>query len=259
MKIIENTPNRLLIRDNPYLTVFLGLLFGLIGLVITFFFARSVDVHCDKIEPGRVDCRLAEKLLGFQPIGGRMVKDVQKAEVAQSQDSEGNLSYRVIFLTATGRVPLTVFYSSDYTAKADLAQRINTFIQDASARSLDAALSMEWWIWIFFVVFGGLGGFMVLVSKRTTIEMVRSEGVVRIVKTGLFGSGQEEHPLQEIERVTLERSSTPRGTPTYRIALYTTDGGKRLLSRMYTSGRKGQQQAVQAMNTFLAPYRPPKE
>jgi hypothetical protein len=79
--------------------------------------------------------------------------------------------------------------------------------------------------------------------------------VLRIVKRGLFGRGEEEHALRDIEGVALEQSFSSRGGTTYRIAFLTTDGGKRLLSRMYTSGRRDKQKAVDAMNQFMAAYR----
>ncbi len=255
MKIIENTPDRLVIHDTPTLQVFLGLLFSLVGLIVIFVFARSVDVHCEKVETRQVNCQLTQKLGGLLTFGTRSVLNVQKADVAASTDSDGNATYRMIFITATGKTPLTFYYSSGFNSKTSQAQRINTFIQNAAQPTLDFQVSMDWWTWFFLIVFGGLGGFMIVVAKTVHIEMVRSEGVLRITKRGLFGSGQEEHTLREIDSVALESSFGSRGTPTYRIAFNIADGGKRLLSRMYTSGRKDKPQAVEAMNAFLAPYR----
>ena len=97
---------------------------------------------------------------------------------------------------------------------------------------------------------------VILLAKTVGIEMLRSEGVLRILKDGLFGSGQEEHILNEIEAVTLESSSGSRGGTTYRMAFQLAGGGELLLTRWYTSGRKDKQQAVDAMNAFLAGYRP---
>lgn len=258
MKIIENTPDRLVIRDVPYLQIFLGLMLAIVGLVITFFFARSVDIHCDRVGSGQVNCRLTEKLLGFEPVGGRNVKKVQKVDVAESRDSDGNAIYRVIFVTDTGNVPLTSYSSSGYNNKARLSQQINAFIQNAVQRSLDVKLAMEWWILIFLFLFTGAGIIMILLAKTTGIELIRSQGMIRILKDGLFGSRQEEHSLHEVEGVDLEWSRGSRGGATYRIAFHLVDGGELLLSRWFSSGRKDKQAAVEAMNKFLEAYHPPQ-
>jgi hypothetical protein len=257
MKIIENTPDRLVLRNYPTLQIVMGLIFALTGMVITFFFGRSVDLHCDKLEPGLVNCRLGDKWMGYLPLGERMAQHVQSAEVDESTDSEGDSTYKVVLVTDAGRVSLTSFYSSGYSAKANLAQRVNGFLQASGQRTLDLKVNTDWWILIFLFLFTGGGVVVILLAKTTGIEMVRSEGVLRILKDGLFGRGQEEHILREIESVVLESSSGSRGSTTYRIAFHVVDGGELLLTRWYSSGRKDKQQAVDAMNAFLAAYRPP--
>jgi len=258
MKIIENTPDRLVLRSDPTLQIVFGLVFAVTGLIITYFFGRSVDVHCEKIEPRQVNCQLTPKLLGLKPLGQRRVLNVQKAEVSESRDSDGDSTYRVIFITAAGKVSLTNYSSSGYSAKANLAEQINSFIRDNQRTALDVKVNMDWWILIFLFAFTGVGIIVILVAKTTVIEMIRSEGVLRILKGGLFGSGQEEHILRDIESIELESSRSNRGNPTYRIVFHVADGGNLLLSRWYTSGRKGKQTAVDAMNKFLASYRPPQ-
>jgi hypothetical protein len=258
MKILENTSDRLVIRSSPTIQIICGLISCLVGLAITFFFGRSVDIHCEKLEPGLVNCQLREKLLGFTPLGERSVLHVQQAEVDSSKDSDGNSTYNVVFVTPKGRVSLLNFYSSGYTSKANLVQRVNGFIQGAGERSLDVSMNMEWWILIFLFACTGVGVLVILFAKTTGIEMLRSEGVLRIQKAGLFGSGQEEHLLNTIEAAVLESSSSSRGSTTYRIAFHVTDGGALLLTRWYSSGRKDKQKVVDAINTFLAPYRHPQ-
>jgi hypothetical protein len=251
MKIIENTPDRLVLRSYPTLQIVFGLVFAITGLVITYFFGRSIDIHCQKVGPRQINCLLTQKLLGYQELGQRSVLGVQKADVAESQDSDGNSTYRVVLVTGAGKAGVTTFYSSGYSAKNKLAQRINNFIQDERQTALDATLPMEWWILIFLFAFTGVGIVTILFAKTTGIEMVHSEGVMRIAKDGLFGSGQEEHLLQEIESVVLESSRSSRGGTTYRIAFQVVGGGELLLTRWFSSGRKDKQNAVDAMNNFL--------
>ncbi len=258
MKIIENNPDRLALYNFPTLQIFLGILFGVIGLITTFFFARSIDIHCEKAAAGQASCRMSDKLLGYISLGSRTVQNVQQAEVTESRDSDGDVTYRVVFRTSSGNQPLTYFSSSGYQGKANLAQEINAYLQSNRQDALDLKMVMEWWTVLFLVAFGGAGAVMVLLAKTDRIEMVRSQGVLRIAKRGLFGLREEEHLLREIESVVLESSSSSRGGKTYRIAFHTADGGARLLSRMYSSGWRDKQKAVDAMNQFLADYHPKK-
>jgi hypothetical protein len=254
MKIVENTPDRLVLRSFPSIQIIFGLFFAVVGLTITFFFGRSFDLHCVRSGSKQIDCNVTHKLLGYQALGQTRVTAIQKAEVDESTDSDGDTTYKVVFITPKGRVPLTSFSSSGYNAKADLAHQINNFINDSGQASLDIQVKMEWWILIFLFVFTGVGVIVILLSKTVEIHMVRSEGVMRILKGGIFGIRREEHLLREIESVELESSRSSEGSSTYRIAIHTTHGGKLLLSLMFSSGRGGKQKAVDAMNQFLAPY-----
>jgi hypothetical protein len=254
MKIIESDSNRLVLRSFPSIQILVGLVFALSGLLITFFFGRSYDLHCVRAGSKQVDCRVTQKLLGFQVIDQRKVTAIQKVEVDESTDSDGDTTYKVVFITPGRRVPLTSFSSSGYNAKADLAHQINNFINSDRQASLDIQVKMEWWILIFLFTFTGVGVVAILLSRTVEIHMLRSEGLMRILKGGIFGTRQEEHILREIESVELESSRSSEGGSTYRIAIHTVRGEKLLLSRMFSSGRGGKQQAVDAMNQFLAPY-----
>jgi hypothetical protein len=257
MKIIENTPDRLILRNFPFIQLIFGLSFALAGLIVTFFFGRSFDLHCVRRESKQIDCNVTQKLLGYQELGQTSVTAIQKAEVDESTDSDGDTTYKVVFITSKGRVPLTSFSSSGYNAKADLAHQINNFINADQQASLDIQLKMEWWILIFLFLFTGVGVIVILLSRTVEIQMVRSEGIMRILKGGIFGTRREEHLLREIESVELESSHSSEGNTTYRIAFHIAGGGTLHLSRMFSSGGGNRQKAVEAMNQFLAPYHTP--
>jgi hypothetical protein len=94
------------------------------------------------------------------------VNSIQMAEVEESIDSQGDKTYRVIFVTPNGRVALTSYTSSDYTPKAELVHQVNDFITNDQQTILDVQLKIEWWKWLFFVGFTGLGLGMILVSLK---------------------------------------------------------------------------------------------
>jgi hypothetical protein len=252
MKIVENDANRLVLRSNPYFQIIIGMILALTGLVITFFFGRSVELHCERAGTEQITCQLTQKLLDFQPLGKRTVSNIQGAEVVESRDSDGDSTYKVVFITANGRLPLTNFSSSEYSAKANLSRQINDFISRPRQNSLDTQVNMEWWILIILFAFSGGGILVILLAKTVVIEMVRTEGVMRIIKDGLFGSGQEDLILRDIEDVELESSHSSQGSTTYRIAFHIHDGRNVFLTRYFTSGRKNKQAAVDAMKNFLS-------
>jgi len=260
MKIIESNSNILRLRSDPYFQIIFGLIFALSGIAVLYFFGRSVDVVCQKTSTNRVTCELTEKLIGIVPIGQRTVVDIRSAEVEEHRDSDGDYTFQVVFVTVDGRKSLTSYTSSGYRDKADVADRLNAFIQGGRQNQLELQVPMEWWILLFPVIFGGVGISSVVMSKTVLIDLSSAEGLMRIQKNGLFGNSKDEHPLRDIEEVYLQKSrSSRRGNSTYRIVFRMIDGEEISTSRMYSSGYKGKQRAVEAINAFLKPYQRPQD
>jgi hypothetical protein len=257
MKIIENSPNQLILRSNPFWQLIFGLIFALAGLAITYFLGRSVDTHCEHTSSREITCTLTEKLFSLVPVGQRTIPNIYGAEVEESRDSDGDTTYKVVFLTNAERVPLTGYTSSGYSSKAEVAEQINQFVQAGRQNSLDIQVKMEWWILIFLVAFGGVGVGIVVFAKTVQIEMNRSEGVLRIQKDGIFGTSRNEFLLREIEDIYLQSSSDSDGT-TYRVAFRIAGGEEIPLTGYYSSGYKSKQRDVDLMKDFLSPYQRPQ-
>lgn len=259
MKIVENNTNQLTLRSDPYGQIIFGLIFALAGFAITYFIGRSVDMHCERVQPKQITCELTDKLMGISPVGKRTISNIESAEVDEHRDSDGDRTYKVVLITANGPVPMTGFSSSGYGSKAAIAEKINDFIQGGRQGALDIQVPMDWWILIFLFIFGGFGIGAVLLAKTVQVEMSRSEGVLRIRHDGLFGSGQQEFLLREIQDVVLQSHRGSKGSTTYRIAFLTTSDEEIPLSSVYSSGMGGKRRAVEAMKDFLTPYRRPQD
>jgi hypothetical protein len=165
-KSLENTLYWLASRDASFFQILIGYMIALVGLVITYYFARSADYHCTRVEAGEIRCSITQKLLGFQTISKSWVDHIQMAEVEQNSGSDGNSTYRVIFVTRTGRVSLTSYFSSDYSPKANLVNQVNNFINSGQQPVLEVQENIAWWKWLFFFGFTGLGVAMILITWK---------------------------------------------------------------------------------------------
>jgi uncharacterized membrane protein len=165
-KNLEDTLYWIASHDASFFQILIGFMIVMVGLVITYYFGRAEDFHCVRTGAEQIRCDITQQLLGFQPLSERRVNSIQMAEVEESIDSQGDKTYRVIFVTPNGRVALTSYTSSDYTPKAELVHQVNDFITNDQQTILDVQLKIEWWKWLFFVGFTGLGLGMILVSLK---------------------------------------------------------------------------------------------
>jgi hypothetical protein len=165
-KLFKDTLYWLAARDAAFFQIIIGWMIVVAGLVITFYFGRSADLHCERGGVEQIHCSITQKLLGFQPLSESRVSLIQMAEVEESIGSDGDSTYRVVFVTSNDRVALTSYFSSDYAPKADLMERINAFIHSDQQFGLDVQEEIVWWKWLFFIGFTGLGAGMILVSLK---------------------------------------------------------------------------------------------
>jgi hypothetical protein len=166
MKFFEDILPWFAEHDTSFFQIIIGLVIALVGPFITFYIGRSADLHCVRTGADQIRCDITKKLLGFQPLGTSRVYGIQKAEVDENIDSQGDSTYRVVFVTPYERVALTSFTSSGYAPKADLANQVNDFINNDQPSILEVQQKIDGWIWVFFFGFTGLGVGMILVSLK---------------------------------------------------------------------------------------------
>lgn len=257
MKIIKNNSNQLILCRNPYYSIIFGLIFILTGLGISYAVTRSISLHCEHVEKNRITCELSKKLLDIIPIGQHTIVNIRKASVEESNDIEDDMpTYRVIFITANGNVPLISFYSSGYGDKAKIAKQINNFINTEGNDTLDIKIDYDLWTLIYLFGFSGSGIFAILSAKRVTFEMNHSEGILCIRKVSLLSSNQEKYLLREIEDVYLQTKRVNEDLKTYRVTFRTTSDEDIPLNPAYTwVGIKGMLRTIKIIKDFLGIHR----
>ena len=107
-------------------------------LVFFIFGGQSARVSCKHTRQlGLVNCTKQSRLLWVFPIKTQTINSVSGAQLNETEDYEGDTTYRVELITSQGIVPLTSIYTSGYSTKRDVVGQINAFVQNANATVLE--------------------------------------------------------------------------------------------------------------------------
>uniref|UniRef100_B8HTB4 Uncharacterized protein n=1 Tax=Cyanothece sp. (strain PCC 7425 / ATCC 29141) TaxID=395961 RepID=B8HTB4_CYAP4 len=182
MKIVEQSAERLRIStgNGPTLTKLVwSLVFVGVGSTLLWI-TGQVQFHCERLEPQQVSCKLQKRNWFAYPLRSESIAQLQGARVHETDSDDGSM-YKVILQTAQGEIPFTNYGSSGYTEKAEIADRINRFIQDQSQTylSLSAANWPEG-------VGLGLGGVILALSCLTLYGMALGSGHPGTINTLTF-------------------------------------------------------------------------
>lgn len=165
-KSLADTLSWIAARDAQFFQIVIGWLMVIVGLVLAYYFGRAAHLRCMRAGEGQANCAITQKLLGSLALNQSQVSRIQQAEVEESYGGEGGSTYRVVFITAAGRVALTGYLSSDYAPKADLVNQVNTFIDSGQQPVLEVQEKIVWWKWLFFISFPALGVGLILEALR---------------------------------------------------------------------------------------------
>jgi len=133
--------------------LFFGFVFSACGCLIAFFFGQDGFLTCTRVESSQVQCLQETKWLGIVPLGEKEIQNLTGARVVENCDDDG-CTYRVELDTDQGRVALTSYYSSGEKAKREIADQINTFIQNPrSDGPLNVKSSIGPWGFILPLIF----------------------------------------------------------------------------------------------------------
>lgn len=145
MRVVEDTPGRLILQDGPWLVWLVGLLFiggGLVaffsnervfgggfvlaGVTMILGFANTVTAEFNRTT-GRFR-RSSRGLLRNQEIG-HALNEIVKVDVVASPSGNPSRAYRIVLTLASGeRVPLTSSYSSGKDDKERIAVTVRRFL-----------------------------------------------------------------------------------------------------------------------------------
>jgi hypothetical protein len=118
--------------------VFVAVLMAGGSLLAMYFFGSTINLHCERDGMGTINCTQDQNWLGLVEGAQKPIAGLQRAVIQENYDDDGS-TYRVALRTAQGVVPLSGAYTSGYEDKAELASRINAFLNDPAETTLDVS------------------------------------------------------------------------------------------------------------------------
>jgi hypothetical protein len=223
-----------------------GLIFALAGLAAFWFFGRSAEATCTRLEVREVRCEIKETLLGMV-VSLKTAVNPSAAQVQVNEDSDGD-TYRVVLVTAQGAVPLTDAWSGDGSF-TQTETRLNQFLQNPAAKAVNVSQPPSPWIYLFPLCFTGFGVLMILGLSFKTYTFDRDRDALLIKQESLRGTRVTEEPLAGLKLTVRDHSYSD--STSYRVHVLTSTG------RAITLGNYGNQnsaqQLVQRIEDFIKP------
>ena len=156
----------------PYLLALPGAIFVGVGVLVMIGLGQVSTLQCDRIEPTQIACTLTARRFLKKHITPIPNGQLQGAEVEVHHHQKGGVTYRVILITKTSKIPLTEAYTFDEGKKRQKANQIDSFINNSEQSSLEIQQDNRWIIYPFgglFVVAGCIEMFVFLnpeIKKR---------------------------------------------------------------------------------------------
>jgi len=228
-----------------------GVIFLLAGLVAFVFLGQTVVLTCDR-SLRETPCKIERSLLGI-PIKTIPMHSLRYARLDESEDSDGDTTYRVTLVTDEQALPLTPSYSSAWGKRHALVEEINAFLDTPARQTLEAKEDDALGV-IFSFVFILVGvGVMVLGTQYLGLTWIfdKTQGLVTRQQKKWGRWEVLDYPLNQIKAVDVECSHDSDGDDTYRVALFMASGERVPLTSVYTSGWKGMQRTAEAIRQFL--------
>lgn len=244
MRITEQTHRRLAIQHTPYWAWVIGGMATVVGVLVGAALFGSTTLRCDRTT---TQCELTHSNM-FGDRQRTFASDaLQRAEVDQNRDSDGDVTYRVVMQTREGEIPLTQAYTSGFGKRRQQADAINAFIQTPTQASLEIQQNSYLIGTIVFVCFGLFGSVMVLLVQSGTFIFDKTLGQLSITRGNIFGRNrQEQYPLKQLVRAQLQPNDD-----TYRVVLMMESGQLIPLTNYYSSGIAPKQKIIHEICTFL--------
>lgn len=203
MKIVEETPTRLVIQQKPIAKWLSGgcvFIAGLSLLIYCIFFNfASVSLTCTRTSPNKINCELKRfSLLGkLGRIDKLKIFDLQQAQIITKSGSKGGKSYQVVITTPFGEFALLPYAS--YQANQNAAAEINNFIY-SDKTSLFLRQNQREYLFYFSLCMLILMAFgaSLLSSPVSTCTFYKSLNQVFIERKGLLGEKIIKYSLLSI-------------------------------------------------------------
>ncbi len=248
MRVIQQTSDRLVLQERPWVLWFLGGLFTIVGAMIFTLIGETVSFRCDRSLTPPACTLINQKLLTQRSIT-LPLQSLQQAEIQSSRRRrKGVKTYRVLLRTYSGGIPLVTTFNniSNHSAQA---RQINDFLQNPSQTTLEVTGDYRWFALLFLVAFSGSGMLMLLLlGKVVTLDLNKQTGECTLQRRGLLGQHQRHYPLRDIRGVWIERS---RKKNTYRVNLDLRSGETVHLMPYLSSGYQDKERLRNHLCNFL--------
>lgn len=150
------------------LALFLGL--GICPLVagLLFFWAsgQSSVVTCTRLETTHIDCRIERAFLGLIPTDQFTISRVTGTELATTCE-DNSCTYAVDLLANDDAVQMTNMATSDLESVQAEKERIDEFLANTEATSLEFSGGPTWIGMLVTIPFIALGSFVTIKGVRT--------------------------------------------------------------------------------------------
>lgn len=152
----------LLFGDLKVVPLVFALTFTPVGVLSIVLFGENTTLTCSRLEPIPPNCQLTTHSLVGTKTQGLLLAEIQEIRVDRQRSSRSRsgsrggsydrYTYRVVFVTEQGDLPLTNSWSSGQRSKEAIATQINHYLQDPSQPTLFIQQDER----LFGYLFGGL-------------------------------------------------------------------------------------------------------
>ncbi len=257
MNILLHTPTQLVFRHRPLTLWLAGSFFTIIGVVIIILLSKASTFTCERAQPNQGRCELKHSNFVMSKIFIISINDLKGAEVVMAHTRQMDSffilrpHYRVILLTPTEKIPLTLYGTTNHETQDAIAAEINAYIKNPDETSLLIKRDNRWLIYILGGIFIVVGVFAEL-SKIITVTFDKVVGELKIERQGLLGSQVIEHPLEDIIGVKLNTSSYFNSkTILHQVVLELRTDENILLTSNSSMGKARKQRMVDEIRHFL--------
>ncbi|MDZ7957271.1 MAG: hypothetical protein RMY34_05110 [Aulosira sp. DedQUE10] len=208
MQIIEQTPTKLKLKANYRARIIAQIIIGspffLGGLAIIAIFGQLASLECHRFSFSQTSCQLISS-----GVLGRTVTRLtalQKAEVSLKR-VKNSKNYKVILITQQGKVPLTVYDSSNEQEIDRIANKINTFIKQQQQSLLVEQIDRWFPSYVFGLIFILVGAIVIgpalLYPLEISYTFNKEIGLLQLQTQNLFGTKSVEKMLDEVEQIKI--------------------------------------------------------
>ncbi len=252
MRVMESTPDRMVVKmlGEGFLLVAIGLIFMVGSLVGTFFLVQTTELNCRRVESTQVNCSLERTIFGYT-VHSQELYGLQRVQLAERTDSDGDLIYRVNLYTRDGVVPLTPYSSNNFRRNVNHAEEISRYLRGPEAKLNLVDRPGVFWLITGVLTIAGAATIITGVGALFSSWIFdRVNGQIVHDRRGLIGAKDRRYHLADVTGAFV-RSKRDSDGATYRVELHTRKGETIPLTGYYTSGYRRKEKVANQIQRFL--------